>query len=414
MTTFKLYLDKRGLKKNDVAPLKISINKKGLSAFISLGVKVLPSQWDSKSEKVFDHPMKSQINLYLEHRKTQLMSAYMELQPKGKLVGLTPIQIKKVLLSYIDPEAKQRNLFVARFRHYAEKQKNENTRGKYLNTLNRITEFDKSASTLTFEDISKDWLTDFGLFLENKGNSINTRGIHFRNIRTVVNDAIDNGITKAYPFRKFHIKTEQTEKRSLTLEQLRALFNYNAEFWQFRYIDVFKLTFFLIGINPIDLYNLTDITADGRIIYNRAKTHRLYDIKVEPEAMEIIKRYKGKKHLLCFAEQYKRSHNFISMIDRGLKSIGPAARIDNPKYFYKSRKYKFVTKRIPAFPDLSLYWARHTWATIAAELDIPKETIAKALGHGGSTVTDIYINFDNKKIDEANRKVIDWVLYGEK
>lgn len=62
-----------------------------------------------------------------------------------------------------------------------------------------------------------------------------------------------------------------------------------------------------------------------------------------------------------------------------------------------------------AFPDISQYWCRHTWATIAADLDIPKETIAAALGHGGNSVTDIYINFDRKKIDEANRKVLDYI-----
>ena len=68
----------------------------------------------------------------------------------------------------------------------------------------------------------------------------------------------------------------------------------------------------------------------------------------------------------------------------------------------------------PLFPNLTTYWARHTWATIAASLDIPKETIAAALGHGGNTVTDIYIDFDQRKVDEANRKVIDWALYGKK
>lgn len=56
-----------------------------------------------------------------------------------------------------------------------------------------------------------------------------------------------------------------------------------------------------------------------------------------------------------------------------------------------------------------IHYARHSWATIAASLDIPKETIAAALGHGGNSVTDIYINFDQKKIDEANRKVIDYL-----
>jgi hypothetical protein len=43
-------------------------------------------------------------------------------------------------------------------------------------------------------------------------------------------------------------------------------------------------------------------------------------------------------------------------------------------------------------------------------MDIPKETIGKALGHGRKSVTDIYIDFDQSKIDEANRQVMDYVL----
>lgn len=63
----------------------------------------------------------------------------------------------------------------------------------------------------------------------------------------------------------------------------------------------------------------------------------------------------------------------------------------------------------------SSYWARHSWATVAASLDIPKETISEALGHEiGSRVTSIYINFDRRKVDEANRRVLDWVLHGKK
>ena len=60
-------------------------------------------------------------------------------------------------------------------------------------------------------------------------------------------------------------------------------------------------------------------------------------------------------------------------------------------------------------PNLTTYWARHTWATLAAELEIPKETIAATLGHRGNDVTDIYINFSQKKIDDAIRRVISYV-----
>ena len=65
-------------------------------------------------------------------------------------------------------------------------------------------------------------------------------------------------------------------------------------------------------------------------------------------------------------------------------------------------------------PKISMYWARHSWATMAAELDVPKETIAAALGHSSNTVTEIYIHFDRTKIDRANRKVLDYVLYDKK
>ena len=63
------------------------------------------------------------------------------------------------------------------------------------------------------------------------------------------------------------------------------------------------------------------------------------------------------------------------------------------------------------FADLNYAPENRTgWgATIAAYLDIPKETIAAALGHGGNDVTDIYINFDQTKVDKANRRVIDYL-----
>jgi integrase len=65
--------------------------------------------------------------------------------------------------------------------------------------------------------------------------------------------------------------------------------------------------------------------------------------------------------------------------------------------------------------ELTMYYARHSWATFAAELDIPKETIAAALGHGSKEVTDIYINFNAKKVDKANKKIIEYTeVFGSK
>lgn len=116
--------------------------------------------------------------------------------------------------------------------------------------------------------------------------------------------------------------------------------------------------------------------------------------------MKIIERYKGENWLLNILDTYSNYQDFLHRMDIGLKQIGPVTRKG-----LGSKK-----EREPLFPDISSYWPRHTWATITAGLDVPKETISAALGHEiGSDVTSIYIKFDRKKIDEANRKIIDYL-----
>ena len=73
-----------------------------------------------------------------------------------------------------------------------------------------------------------------------------------------------------------------------------------------------------------------------------------------------------------------------------------------------------VTAAGLGLPPISMYWARHSWITIATDLDIPPKTVEAAAGHSGGSVTDIYIDFDRSKIDWANRVVIDFVLYDKK
>ncbi len=93
------------------------------------------------------------------------------------------------------------------------------------------------------------------------------------------------------------LKTEQTEKRSLTIEELREVFTMEVLPYAEIYRDMFKLSFMLIGINPVDLFRLKNISSHGRVDYRRAKTHKPYSIKVEPEALDIIRKYKGSENL---------------------------------------------------------------------------------------------------------------------
>lgn len=140
------------------------------------------------------------------------------------------------------------------------------------------------------------------------------------------------------------------------------------------------------------------IGLNGRVEFRRAKTGRLYSIKIEPEAEAIINKYRGKNFLLNINERYSNYKNYLHRMNRNLKEFG---------YTRVGKRGK--KDKEGAFPFLSTYYTRHTWATLAAYLEIPKETIAAALGHGKKDVTDIYISFDQKKIDEANRRVIDYL-----
>lgn len=291
--------------------------------------------------------------------------------------------------------------FVGQFEKFIERKRNEGTKGVYKHTLDRVRLFDPDVGKKGFEDIDLKWLRDFEAFCARTASK-NARNIHLRNIRAVFNSAIDEELTNAYPFRRFKIRQEATQKRSLSVEELRRVFEYAVEPYQEIYRDMFKLTFLLIGINSVDLHRLKGV-VNGRVEFRRAKTGRQYSIKVEPEAQALIDKYRGEEGLLCIADRWSDHRNFRHQCNSALQRIGAVER--------RGRGGKKILS--PEWPELTTYWARHTWATIAYSLDIPKDIIAQALGHGGNDTTEIYIRRDQKKVDEANRKVIDFVLYGK-
>ena len=277
---------------------------------------------------------------------------------------------------------------------------NKGTISCYNTTRNKIIEFDKNCD---FDTITTSWLLGFEKWMS-RTMKINSYAIHLRNIRTVFNFAIDEGITNNYPFRKFKIKKQETAKRSLTVEQLRTLASYDCDSYQERYRDLFMLDFFLIGMNIGNLLMLTeDNISNGRIEYYRNKTNKLVSVKITPQAQEIINKYRGKQYLLNIMDNYSYYRSFVKRMNVALKQIGTTTRSG-----LGGRK-----NREPLFPNISTYWARHTWATIASELDIPIDTISAALSHSVSnSVTSTYIKFNIKKVDDANERVIDYVLRG--
>lgn len=387
MATTKLYLAVKAIKQDGTAPIKIAINQKSKTAFISTGIYIEPEYWSPKLSQVIGIKTKHQINRMLELKKSEIDAIVFSIP---KIQQLNAKEIKDKVVMELEGEEGSNALIAPRFEIYPINL-SKRTQDLYIATLNKLTKFDKAFKHRKFDDIDKNYLQRFDAFLALTAPSANARNIHLRNLRAIFNDAIDNDITNNYPFRRFKIKGEPTKKRSYSIDDIRKIFTAELEPWQIKYRDFFKISFMLIGINVIDLCHLKKIN-NGRIEYIRAKTKKLYSIKIEPELQELLNIYIGEKYLLSYMDTYENYRIFYNNLCVGLKTIKESLGLN----------------------ELTTYWARHTWATIASELDIPKDTIAAALGHGGNSVTDIYINFDLKKVDEANRKVLNYVLYNKK
>ena len=338
-------------------------------------------------------------------RTSRLTKLYTEIE--GYMISHaeeSPQQMKEHMKDIISTgEVKADGGILRYIEKYVKTKTKESTRQIFLTTRKRIEDFDAQA---TFDTIDRDWLERYFANERGKGRKPNGIAIDLRNIRTVFNWAIDNEITTKYPFRKFKIKTEREQYLYLNAKELREFMDIEVEPFMEKYRDIFMLGFYLIGINISDLLELpADCIRNGRIKYRRNKTARLYDIKVEPEAMAIIEKYKGTEHLLDVLDDGTKESSFRRTLGYYIKRIGPTRMVKN------SRGALIKKDITPLHPDIIWYTARRSWATMAASLDIPKETIGKALGHSewDNTTTDLYITFDYRKVDEANRRVIDYL-----
>ena len=382
-----LKLDTRRALKDGTYPVKIVVTGNSKELRLDTGVSVKEDGWNPTTRNAVNRRTASLLSTLL----TRTESTVLDLRERGLFDKLTTAQLRKALTAEV-PASPQRT-FLEVCEQFLHLKTGKRTREIYEATMKKVTAFDPE---VTMEGIAPNWLREFSVFL---GGSVNGRAIHLRNIRAVCNYALDEELTQNYPFRKFKIPREETRKRSLPVDDLRALMALDDLTPQEEeYRDMFLLIFYLVGINIADLAALThDSLVDGRIEYRRAKTGRLYSIKVEPEAQAVIDKYQGEQHLLSPFDRYSSYRDYNHRLNDALKKLGPV----------NGKHRNGVLTREPINPELSTYWARHSWATIAASLDIPNETIAAALGHSyGNKVTAIYINFDAKKIDRANRQVI--------
>lgn len=399
MATISIYLDTRNAGANE-SPVKAVITQNRKSAMLPLGVKVQPDYWNDKTKSVSEsHPNHRYLNTFIHGRKFAIEAELIKLETIRKISDMSVTQIRDAIDEAMNPEKKlakeKEKTFLFRYERFMSLKTRKNTINGYRWTLNKLKEFDPHLKAKRFEDITIDYINDFNAFFARR-ECVNSRNVSMRYIRAVFRDAIKAGITTNYPFSQIRIKKQMTRKKALSLEKMRELINYPCDGMQREYRDMFVLMFLFRGINIGDLL-LADKSSivDGRFEYRRSKVGTLFSIKLEPEALEIIQRYPGKKYLLSPMDRYKDYMDYLHHLNDGLKAIG-----------------KTRGKGDSLFPGISSNWARHTWSTIGLNIDVPVEVLSRGMGHSGAlAVTQIYMDFDMKKVDQASRRIIDYVFY---
>lgn len=292
--------------------------------------------------------------------------------------------------------------------------KTEQTRSIYELTARKVMDFDSKAGL----SIDKEWIESFRSHYIEEGMSINGVGKELRNIRAVFNWARKRGLTQNYPFLDYHIVEEETVPNNISVEDLRKLRDYPCESWQKPYVDFFFLSFYLAGINPVDLLSLkSDAIKDGHLTFVRQKTNKQGSTKIRtitlpvlPEAQEIIDRYPSEEGWLTGFMDCRNSYrSFARACNDALQKVGPSHKVKDKVGKLRKMEYE------PICPEITLYSARYSFGSIAAnDLDISERTIGMCLGHSwAKNVTSRYMATDQRKIDNAVRRVIGYFAGSE-
>lgn len=274
------------------------------------------------------------------------------------------------------------------------------TANAYSSTLNNFQSFTQNP-TQTFEELTPKEMKRYEQFMFMNALSHNTISLYIRLLRSICNQAVAQRVAEidtAELFRNIFTGCKETAKRAIKPAIIARLMNADFnEHPQLRYSrDLFMLSFYLRGIPFVDLaYLRKSDVQNNTLIYYRQKTKTLLCVPLESCALKIIKQYAGR----C-----KDSIYLLPIItgvgEEGHNQYCSALRLYNKHLEQISNLLKLDVR-------LTSYVARHSWATTAQNTDVPIAVISSILGHTSEKTTHVYLaSIENKKIKEANRKVI--------
>ena len=282
-----------------------------------------------------------------------------------------------------------------------EKQGHHRTAETYQATLKSFLTFHKNQD-IPLSDLTPELVQSYETWLKTKGLTLNTLSFYLRILRAVYNRAVNEGlIIDQHPFKQVYTGVAKTAKRGISTQDISRIMHLDLSDKPAQSFarDIFLFSFYTRGMSFIDIAKLKmSNIKNGILTYQRSKTSQRISIKWRKEMQAIVDRYhqpnsdrllpliKGDKNI---RRQYDTA---LHSINHNLKKIGEQLGIPTP---------------------LTLYVARHSWASAAQQSNIPLHVISQCLGHTSERTTQIYLSgIDIDEMDKANEKIIGKVKRG--
>ena len=331
--------------------------------YFKTNIYLKPEHWDKQTSQVCNHPQANDLNTMLFEFILHLQAIELSLWKRGIPVTLS------LLKDAIKKDKPVNVTFPVFARTYI--QESDRKRSTKENLMTTITVLQEFRPGIDFKDITYTFLRDFEVHLKEKGNSVNTVAKHMRQLRTLVNEAINQGYipSDAYPFRKYKIKQEKGRKEFLTPDELKRLENLDVDKKLRHVLDAFLFCCYT-GLRYSDFCQLTPeniIRVNGKrwLYFKSVKT----DVEIR---LPLHLLFEGKA--LAVLERYDIVTDFAK--------IGPNSEAN--KYLAQLAALARIRKHI------TYHTARHTCATLLVHQGVPITTVQKLLGHASVRTTEVY------------------------
>lgn len=272
----------------------------------------------------------------------------------------------------------------------------QRTSETYRATLRSFMSFREDKDIL-LEEIDPDTMLMYEAYLRNRGLTKNTTSFYMRILRAVYNRAVEKDLTaNRNPFKHVYTGIDKTIKRAIPLKAIKQIKNLDLSLQPSLDFarDMFLFSFYTRGMSFIDMaYLKKKDLSNGILTYRRRKTGQQLFIRWEKCMQEIVDKY---------------DTDYCSPYLLPILKYPYDNRSQYKNVLFRTNKYlKEVAKMAGISVPLTLYVARHSWASIAKSKNIPISVISEGMGHDSEMTTQIYLaSMDNAVVDRANAQIL--------